>query len=87
MECTDMQMKEMTVYSNPVEMYVDRKVASEDFDEYGAVMITSVANYPHADELTKTQAAGFLVSSFLSLLCIVALIPVAVIYLVRKVYN
>lgn len=87
MEYTDMQMKEMTVYSNPVEMYVDRKVASEDFDEYGADRITSVANGQQPRELTKTQAAGFLVSSFLSLLCIVALIPIAVLFLLRKVYN
>ncbi len=84
---TDNQMKEMTVYSEQVEMYIDREVVSEDPDEYEAASMTSAISEPQASELTQVQAAGFLVSSFLSLLCIVALIPVAVFYLIRKVYN
>lgn len=84
---TDNQMKEMTVYSEQVEMYIDREVVSEDPDEYEAASMTSAINEPQASELTNVQAAGFLVSSFLSLLCIVAFIPVAVFYLIRKVYN
>ncbi|WP_370572723.1 hypothetical protein [Methanomethylovorans sp.] len=84
---TDNQMKEMTVYSEQVEMYIDREVVSEDPDEYEASSMTSAINEPQASELTNVQAAGFLVSSFLSLLCIVALIPVAVFYFIRKVYN
>ncbi len=84
---TDNQMKEMTVYSEQVEMYIDREVVSEDPDEYEAASMTSAINEPQASELTNVQAAGFLVSSFLSLLCIVALIPVAVFYFIRKVYN
>lgn len=85
-EYTDRQMREMTVYSNPVEMYIDKEFVSED-GEYETAGIASVANEPQASELTQVQAAGFLMSSFLSLLCIVALVPVAVFYLVRKVYN
>ncbi|WP_370574938.1 hypothetical protein [Methanomethylovorans sp.] len=84
---TDNQMKEMTVYSEQVEMYIDREVVSEDPDEYEAASMTSAINEPQASELTNVQAAGFLVSSFLSLLCIVAFIPVAVFYFIRKVYN
>lgn len=86
-DCTDNPMKEMTVYSEQVEMYIDREVVSEDPDEYEAASMTSAISEPQASELTNVQAAGFLVSSFLSLLCIVALIPVVVFYLIRKVYN
>lgn len=86
-EYADRQMKEMTVYSNPVEMYIDREVASDEPDEYEAASITYAVNEQQGGKLTQVQAAGFLVSSFVGLLCIVSMIPVGVLYLIRKVYK
>lgn len=83
---TDVQMKEVTVYSEQVEMYIDREVVSEAYEEPEAFSIASVVNGPQESELTDLQAASFLVSSFVGVFCIVAVIPVAVFFLIRKVY-
>ncbi|OPY20250.1 MAG: Translocon-associated protein beta (TRAPB) [Methanomethylovorans sp. PtaU1.Bin093] len=83
---TDVQMKGVTVYSEQVEMYIDREVISEADEEPEAFSIVSVANEPQESEITYLQAASFLVSSFVVVFCIVAVIPVAVFFLIRKVY-
>ncbi len=83
---TDVQMKEVTVYSEQVEMYIDREVVSEVYEEPEACSIASVVNEPQESEITDLQAASFLVSSFVGIFCIVAVIPVAVFFLIRKVY-
>ncbi len=83
---TDVQMKGVTVYSEQVEMYIDREVISEADEEPEAFSIVSVANEPQESEITYLQAASFLVSSFVGVFCIVAVIPVAVFFLIRKVY-
>jgi uncharacterized protein (DUF58 family) len=83
---TDVQMKGVTVYSEQVEMYIDREVISEADEEPEAFSIVSVANEPQESEITYLQAASFLVSSFVVVFCIVAVLPVAVFFLIRKVY-
>lgn len=83
---TDEQMNGVTVYSEQVEMYIDREVISEADEELEAFGITPVVNEPQASELTDLQAASFLVSSFMGVFCIVAVIPVALFFLIRKVY-
>lgn len=86
MRYIDHQMKKMTVYSNTVEMYIDGDVVSED-NELKDTSTKAVGNETQVSKITKVQAAGFLVSSFVGLLFVVSLIPVAVFYLIRKVYN
>ncbi len=84
---TDKQMKEVTVYSQQVEMYIDREAIDKGTDKAEASSITSTVQETQASELTNVQAAGFLASSFVGLFCIVSMIPVAVLFLIRKVYK
>lgn len=82
---TDKQMNEVRIYSNDVEIYVDKEVSSKKSDDI--TKITSVLNPTPGNKITKINAAIFLVSAFFSLLCIIALIPMALVFLMRKVYN
>ncbi|WP_321419966.1 hypothetical protein [uncultured Methanomethylovorans sp.] len=84
---TDKQMKEVNVYSQQVEMYIDREAIDRGTDKAKASSITSTVQETQASELTNIQAAGFLASSFVGLFCIVSMIPVAVFFLIRKVYK
>jgi hypothetical protein len=84
---TDKTMKEATVYSQQIEMYIDNAVTDEEIDKTETAAINSVADETQTSELTNVQAAGFLVSSFAGLFCIVSMIPVVVLFLVRKAYK
>lgn len=84
---TDETMKEATVYSQQIEMYIDNAVTDEEIDKTETAAINSVADETQDTELTNVKAAGFLVSSFAGLFCIVSLLPVAVLFLVRKAYK
>ncbi len=80
---TDKQLKEITVYSEQVEMYIGKEVVSDGPEDFG---VPSVVNGPQTSELTDLQAASFLVSSFIGIFCIVAVIPIVIFLLIRKVY-
>lgn len=61
---TDKQLKEITVYSEQVEMYIGKEVVSDGPEDFG---VPSVVNGPQTSELTDLQAASFLVSSFIGI--------------------
>ena len=81
---TDKHMNKVTIYSNQPEIYVDGEIASYKNEEK---LITSGVNEQGTGKLTGVQAAGFLVSSFVGLMFVISMIPVAVLFLISKVYK
>ena len=73
--------------SNTVSMYVDELYSTDSQNSYleQTSAISPTTQAPESD-LSRWGAAGFMVSSFITLMCVIAIVPITAYLLITRVY-
>jgi len=73
--------------SNTVSMYVDELYSTDSQNSYleQTSAISPTTQAPESD-LSRWGAAGFMISSFITLMCVIAIVPITAYLLITRVY-
>ena len=90
----DMYENRGSIVSNSVNLYVDELYSTDSQNSYleqtSPILTTTPTNGPitqaYESDLSRWGAAGFMISSFIALFCIVAIVPITAYLLITRVH-